>query len=51
MANTINLKIKVGDDGSLRIVGKEADKTADKLDQVTKASKRASKSQKTLIIQ
>lgn len=48
MANTINLKIKVGDDGSLRIVGKEADKTADKLDEVTKASKRASKSQKTL---
>ena len=48
MANTINLKISVGDDGSLRIVGKEAEKTADKLDEVTNASKRASKSQKTL---
>ncbi len=48
MANTINLKIKVGDDGSLSIVGKEAQKTADKLDEVTNASKRAAKGQRTL---
>ena len=38
MANEINLKIKVGDDGTLKIVGKEADKAAKSTDNLGKST-------------
>ena len=44
MANEIKLKIKVDDDGSLSIVGKEAGAAADELDELGKAGNRMSKS-------
>ena len=47
MANTIKLSIKVDDDGSLSVVGKEAKKAAKGLDDVGKASDKTSKSAKT----
>ena len=44
MANEIKLKIKVDDDGSLSIVGKEAKAAANELDEVSKAGGRMGKS-------
>ena len=46
MANEIKLKIKVDDDGSLSIVGKEAKAAADELDGVSKAGNKMGKSSK-----
>lgn len=48
MANTIKLSIKVDDDGSLSIVGKNAKDASEKLDDVAKSSDKAGKSSKTL---
>ena len=44
MANEIRLKIKVDDDGSLSIVGKEAKTASEELDKVGKAGGRMGKS-------
>ncbi len=44
MANTIKLSIKVDDDGSLSVVGREAKKAAGNLDKVSTASDKTSKS-------
>jgi hypothetical protein len=47
VANTIKLSIKVDDDGSLSVVGKEAKKAAGNLDKVSAASDKTSKSAKS----
>ncbi|MBR19292.1 MAG: hypothetical protein CMA64_03990 [Euryarchaeota archaeon] len=44
MANEINLKIKVGDDGTLNIVAKEAKKAAKATDELGRSTDRVSKS-------
>ena len=46
--NEIKLSIRVDDNGSLSIVGQEAEAASDKLGNVTDASDKAGKSQNTL---
>ena len=46
MANTIKLSIKVDDDGSLAIVGREAKEAAKNLEGVSKAADRTGSSAK-----
>lgn len=46
MANTIKLKIKVDDDGNLRIVGKNAQKAAEGLDRTSKSARTADRNLK-----
>ena len=48
MANEIILNIKVDDNGTLSIVGNEAEAASDKLDKVTDSTDKAGKSQNTL---
>ena len=47
-ANEIKLSIKVGDNGTLSIVGNEAEQAGDKLDDMSKSGNRAGKSQNSL---
>ena len=44
MANTVSLKIKIDDDGSLSIIAKEAKKAKDGVESVSKATDKGSKS-------
>ena len=47
-ANEIKLSIKVDDNGTLSIVGNEAEQAGDKLDDMSKSGNRAGKSQNSL---
>ena len=44
MANTVNLKIKIDDDGSLSIIAKEAKKAKKGVEDVSKAADKGAKS-------
>ena len=48
VSNEIKLSIKIDDNGSLSIVGKEAKKTSDSLGNLDKTTNKAAKSQGTL---
>ena len=48
MANQVELKVIVDDDGTLRAVGNEAQKAADKTDDLGKSNDKLNKSQTNL---
>jgi hypothetical protein len=45
-ANTVTLTFKIAEDGSLKALGQDADKTAGKLDKAGKSTDRYNKGQK-----
>ena len=48
MANEVVLKFKISEDGSLKVISKDADKAASSLDKTTKSSEKANNSQEKL---